>query len=136
MQYKVNQVIALNIKEGTVMEQPSTQEIPLINRIIDRHENNTFTEYVLSRPMTFAHKCEDVMAGCSVMAILCGIASIAAVANPEYVPANEKVALGFLCAVGVCMTGTVLAGVAGGISDCWQERKKRMLQERMEHTRD
>lgn len=124
-----------SIKEETVMQQ-TPEEVPLIKRIIDRHEDNTFTEYVLSRPMTFAHKCEDVMAGCSTLAILCGIGCIAAVAHPEYYPTNEKVALGFLCAMGVCMTGTVLSGIAGGISDYFAERKKQMLQAKMEHTRD
>jgi hypothetical protein len=125
-----------NIKEETVMQQTSTQEVAPINRIIDRHDNNTFTEYILSRPVTLAHKCEDIMAGCSSLAVLCGLGCIGAVACPEYIPANEQVALGFLCAMGVCMTGTVLSGIAGGISDYFAERKKQMLQAKMEHTRD
>ena len=119
-----------------ITQDVSQENIPLIKRVIDRDKAKNFTEYVLSRPVTFAHKCEDVMAGCSALAILCGIGCIAAVAHPEYYPTNEKVALGFLCAMGVCMIGTVLSGIVGGISDYFAERKKQMLQAKMEHTRD
>ena len=123
-------------KYNNLKKDNKMQEVPLILRVIDRDDSNTLTEYLLSQPKTFAHKCEDVMATCSVLAIMTGIGVIGAIANPDIIPSHEKVALGFVCATGVCLLGTVLSGVAGGISDCWQERKNRLMQEKMDRSRD
>lgn len=123
-----------NLKKDNKMQEK--QDVPPILRVIDRDDSNTLTEYLLSRPVTFAHKCEDVMATCSVLAIMTGIGAIGTIYHSDIIPSHNQIALGFVCATGICLLGTVLSGVAGGISDCWQERKNRLMQEKMEHTRD
>lgn len=116
--------------------ETKNEDVAPIHRVIDRDNAKTFTEYVLSRPVTFAHKCEDVMATCSVLAIMAGLGAIGAVANPEIIPSNEKVALGFVCAMGACLAAMTVSGIVGGISDYFDDRKKRMLQEVKAYYRD
>ena len=125
-----------DLKRDNKMQETQTNEIPPILRVIDRDDSNTLTEYLLSRPVTFAHKCEDVMATCSVLAIMAGIGAIGTIYHSDIIPSHNQIALGFACATGICLVGTVLSGVAGGISDCWQERKNRLMQEKMERSRD
>ncbi len=117
-------------------QEMSEENIPLIHQVINRDEAKNFTEYVLSRPVTFAHKCEDVMATCSALAIMTGVGAIGTIYYSDIIPSHNQIALGFACATGICLLGTVLSGVAGGISDCWQERKNRLMQEKMERSRD
>lgn len=129
----------IKIQEETMhqtLKETKNEELPLILRDIPRSDDNTFEEYIFSRPVTFAHKCEDWMIGSSTMAILSGIGAIGAIANPDIIPSHEKVALGFVCAVGVCLASMTVSGIVGGVSEYFADRKKRMLQERMEHTRD
>jgi len=125
-----------HLTQEAYMTQETEDDIPLIHQVFDRDKAKNFTEYVLSRPTTFAHKCEDVMATCSVLAIMAGIGAIGTIYHSDIIPSHNQIALGFVCATGICLLGTVLSGVAGGISDCWQERKNRLMQEKMEHTRD
>lgn len=138
-QETLNLVQMVNDKEeimSEITQEKSQENVPPILRVIDRDEAKTFTEYVISRPTRFAHKCEEVMMGTCVAAILSGIGAIGIIYHSDIIPSHNQIALGFVCATGVCLLGTVLSGVAGGISDCWQERKNRLMQEKMEHTRD
>lgn len=132
-------ILHARIKEKTMQEitqDVSQENIPLIKRVIDRDKAKNFTEYALSRPVTFAHKCEELMIGCSAAAMLCGLATIASFSCPEYIPTNEKATLSCVALTGLCMIGSVLSGVVGGVSECIVERKNHLMQERMGHTRD
>ena len=58
------------------------------------------------------------------------------VEQAEYIPTNEKATLSCVALTGLCMIGSVLSGVVGGVSECIVERKNHLMQERMGHTRD
>ncbi|MBR5130049.1 MAG: hypothetical protein IKV03_02360 [Alphaproteobacteria bacterium] len=135
-----DKVIGENIdvsQKDVPLERKEVEEyLPCGIKIVNRDEAKTFTEYFFSKPVTFAHKCEELMINCSAAAMLSGVLAAIAVASPSYIPANEKVALGCLGVMGLCMLGVMISGVTGGVKECFDERKKRMLQERMEHTRD
>lgn len=121
-------------KEAPIADEPE-ENIPMTFRQINRDEAKNFAEYLFSKPVTFAHKCEDLMASCGTLAILCGTAAITSIAYLE-TPISEQIALGCVCAAGVCTGGLILSGVAGGISDYFYDRKKRMMQEQNQHIRD
>lgn len=128
-----------NEKTGTEeenMTQTSEENISPLLRVVDRDKAKNFTEYVFSRPVTFAHKCEDFMAATSTLAIFAGMGAIGAIYNPDIIPSHEKVALGFIGVAGVCLLGTLLSGVAGGVSDYVADKKKKMMQDKLSHTRD
>lgn len=105
-------------------------------RIVPRDKSENFTEYLFSKPTCFMHRCEDVMAGSSTLALMCGMAGAVILGNPEFIPSNEKIALGCFGAMGICLAGTVLTGITGGIGAYFTERKNRLMQERMARTRD
>ncbi len=128
-----------NAKEemmSEITQEKSQENVPPILREIDRDEAKTFTEYVISRPTRFAHKCEEVMMGTCVAAILSGIGAIGTIYHSDIISSHNQIAMGFVCLTGVCLAGAVLSGVAGGISDYFYDRKKRVMQEQMAHTRD
>lgn len=124
------------LQHNTPSQDESMEDLPPILRIVDRDKAKNFTEYLFSRPVTFAHKCEDAFCTFGALAAFFAVVGAVAIANTKKLPGNEMMALWCFGAVGVCFSATALSAVVGGVSEYFADRKKKMMQECRSHVRD